>query len=105
MYVLTHAEGQVIGSAELIRETLESLLEEKLGFFVMLQEDDEEKFVIFIHSENDEDLEDKQLNEVESLGLNNWDCTEVLFNILDVSVTPYVKGENETMGGNTYEEI
>lgn len=55
------------------REYIEKLLEEKLGFFVSLQEyfDVEEKeYFVYLHTDAYEDLEDEQLDQLFDFGIS-----------------------------------
>lgn len=46
-----------------VRERIEELLEEKLGFFVSLQENtDEGYYQIYLHTDNEEDMDEEDLN-------------------------------------------
>lgn len=58
------------GTADVIREEIENRLERILGFFVMLQEcEDEDEFLVYLHSDNEDDLTDEQLNKLEEYGI------------------------------------
>lgn len=81
---------EVSGVAEQIREYFEESLERKLGFFVMLQEsEDDGELVIYLHTDNQQDLNHDQLEELYELGLvyeNDHATYERLLEMLKVSV-------------------
>lgn len=56
-----------------VREHIERLLEEKLGFFVTLQEmfdTEDHVYFIYLHTDIYDDLEDEQLDQVFELGIS-----------------------------------
>ncbi|PFP29365.1 hypothetical protein COJ96_10700 [Bacillus sp. AFS073361] len=62
---------ETIGDEYQVREWFEEKLQEELGFFVMLQEYTEDtEFKIYLHSKNQEDLEDSELELLDEMGLD-----------------------------------
>jgi len=70
-----------------VREKIEDLIAEKLGFCPMLQEsEDEDELSIYLHSEYGEELTDEQYEIVEKWGFNEADSTDVIKKLLNVSI-------------------
>jgi hypothetical protein len=60
-----------------VREKIEEMIEERIGLFLSLQEDEEEGY-IYLHSEYVEDLTDKEIDQVNDLGITeNYDETTI----------------------------
>ncbi|MDC3424370.1 hypothetical protein NC797_07600 [Aquibacillus sp. 3ASR75-11] len=86
-YVLTkNCAVATFDTAEEVRICLEEELEDNLEFFVMLQECDDDELEIFLHSDNQEDLDEVQLARLEKLGLSEDNCIEELCKFLNVSI-------------------
>lgn len=85
----------VAGEVVVIREWLEDELKEHvLGFYPMLQENDqEEMFEIYLHSEWMEELEAAQVEKIHALGLNEYDSTETIRNLLGLEFNAVQAGE------------
>lgn len=70
-------------NAEAARIWLEEKLKEKVGFFVMLQESDEdEEFNVSLHTDNEEDCTEEQLAILKSHGLVMYDEAASHINLL-----------------------
>ncbi len=74
-----------------IREKIEDILYDKIGFYVPLQEndyDEDEGFQVYLHSESYNDLTDDQIDKLDKLGFTeDPDDTNIILNFLNVSVT------------------
>ena len=75
-----------------VREHIETMLEEKTGVFVSLQEDfdtDDETYVIYLHSEAFDDLSDEEVDQLAELGITHENYTATgnnIFKLLDINV-------------------
>jgi len=82
-----------------VREWIEEKLEEKVGFFVSLQEnfdEDENEYQVYMHTDNYEDLSEEDLTVLETHQIDDSPtCTEVLSNFLGYKVqfTHFVSGK------------
>lgn len=66
-----------VGHPADIKEFIQDLIEEEIGLYLDLQEDEEEGF-IYLHSEYVEDLTDEDIKKVEELGITeDWDRTTI----------------------------
>lgn len=79
------------------REYIEKLLEEKLGFFVSLQESferEDKEYFVYLHTDAYEDLEDEELDQVFDLGISedNIASTKAIKSIfgLDIKFSHYL---------------
>lgn len=89
MKVMVFKKGILViqGEQEYVREWIESELEKKVGFFVMLQEcTDDEEFEIYLHSETYEELTEDELEILEDLGINDdpSKSTQVIQSLLEL---------------------
>jgi hypothetical protein len=77
-------------SGEDMREWIEEQLEEKLGFFVMLQEDtSEQPFRIYLHTDNEEDRTEEELVQMKAAGLEvhkDEQTHDAIFRLLNLQV-------------------
>jgi hypothetical protein len=77
MIYTLYSDGQpiVTGDEYRVRETIEILLEKKIGIYVSLQESiDEDGYNFYLHSSNDEDLSQAALNRLnDEHGINTHD--------------------------------
>jgi hypothetical protein len=64
-----------------VREKLEEMIEERIGFFLSLQEDEDDGY-IYLHSEYVEDLSDKEIEQVSNLGISE-DCDDTTIHALE----------------------
>lgn len=71
--IIKNEELLFVGSSERIRERIESMLEDKLDFFIMLQEEiaEDNNLEIFVHSETYEYLEEQQEDKILKLGITD----------------------------------
>lgn len=70
-----------------MREKVEELLEEKLGFFVSLQENvDDDEIEIYIHTDAYEDLEEEQLSILDEKSITEDDSKEVIEKLLNIKI-------------------
>lgn len=74
-----------------VREHIEWLLEEKLGFFVTLQEmfdTEDQVYFIYLHTDIYDDLEDEQLDQVFELGISEDDIasTNAIKSLLNLEI-------------------
>ena len=66
-----------VGHPADIKEFIQDLIEEEIGLYLDLQENEEEGF-IYLHSEYVEDLTDADIKKVEDLGITeDWDRTTI----------------------------
>ncbi len=85
-------EGKTVTSGDIykVREWIEEQLENKLGFFVSLQENFEvdEGYQVYVHTDTYEDLEEEDLTILANLNIKDdpEGCTEVLSNFLGYTV-------------------
>ena len=71
-----------------VRESLESMIENEIGLFLSLQEDEEEGF-IYLHSEYSEELTEAEIDKVIELGFNeHYDDSTIkaMEKLLDVQI-------------------
>lgn len=76
------------GNPSDVREFLETMLVEKTGLFLSLQEDEDEGY-IYLHSEYSEELTDDEIQKVSDLGINeDYDETTILAmeKLLDIKI-------------------
>jgi hypothetical protein len=66
----------ITGNADQVREWFEEQIEDAVGFFVMLQENTDDGFTIYLHSDNEDDLTEEQLQQCKELGLDPWNDAE-----------------------------
>jgi hypothetical protein len=111
MIYTLYSDGQpvVTGDEYRVRETIEILLEHKIGISVSLQEHaDEEGYSFYLHSDNDEDLSESALKRLdEEYGINTHDdensefaickllkltIKEHLLSALDIDIDLQMKG-------------
>lgn len=74
MKVAMWKDGVVVikGHPADVREKVEDLILEKLGFSPALQETDpeeDEEYLVYLHTDSYEDLNEEQLNELDRLGI------------------------------------
>lgn len=82
-------DGEVImvGHPADVREKIEDMLSEKLGFYPSLQEDVEDGvYWVCVHSDTYEDLEEEQIEKLEDLDITDFEetCTEAIKRFLGV---------------------
>ncbi|MGN5650837.1 hypothetical protein [Bacillus sp. Brlt_9] len=54
-----------------VREKIEEMIEEKIGITVQLQEDDtEDEFEVYVHTDTYEDLTEEEIDKIEEVGIN-----------------------------------
>lgn len=83
-------EGSVLKQGDPcdVREFLETMIDDKTGMFLSLQEDEEEG-CIYLHSEYDESLSEEEVSKVKDLGISeDWDMTTIhaIEKLLDIKV-------------------
>lgn len=82
-------DGEVLvkGDEYKVREYIEELLENELGFFVSLQENiDEEDLMMYIHTDNYDELTDEQLERLEQLDITEADSIRQIEQFLGVRI-------------------
>lgn len=86
------------GTAEQVREEIEEKLEDALGFFVMIEHNDEEidehgnhQFRLYLHTDNENDRTDEEFRRLDELGIRASDSEEAqhkaICAVLGISVT------------------
>lgn len=87
--VFSEAEKVFTGQGVDLREWLEEqLMQSSLGISPMLQEDEDEELVIYLHSEWTEDLEEEDIDKITALGLSEIDCLDVIQGFLGITIAP-----------------
>lgn len=79
------------GGPERTREEVETMLEDKLGFFVMLQEwkeedEDEDELELYVHTDSYNDLSEKEMEVLDHLGIEENDCIDKICSYLGIQV-------------------
>lgn len=54
-----------------VREKIEEMIDEKFGFTPSLQEDAEEEYLVYLHTDTYDDLEEKEIEELDSHGITD----------------------------------
>ncbi|MED2737213.1 hypothetical protein [Bacillus toyonensis] len=78
-----------------VKERIEDMIEEKIGIRLDLQEDDtDDEFQIYLHTDNYEDLEEEEIDRLEELGLDDCPvgCTEKIKELLNIEFKYAEKG-------------
>lgn len=87
-YVYMHMkENTMFGHQADIREQIEEMLYLRLGFYPSLQEStDDNEFEVYLHSDSYEDLEEEQIEQLESLGIteDQTQTTESIKKLLNI---------------------
>lgn len=87
-YVYMHMkENKMFGHQADIREQIEKMLYLRLGFYPSLQEStDDNEFEVYLHSDSYEDLEEEQIEQLESLGIteDQTQTTESIKKLLNI---------------------
>lgn len=88
------------GNEWFIREQIESLLEEKINIFVSLQENTEEGYEFYLHSDNEDELSQEHLNLLnDHYGINTHDDESSQYaieNLLSIKVKPFQAAKGVT---------
>lgn len=73
--LLQNGQPILTGDEFIVREKIEELLEERIGFFVSLQENtDDDEYHFYLHTDNEQDVSDEDWPVLtEQYGLNCWD--------------------------------
>lgn len=92
--VINRSEGTILfeGRPCDAREFIQDLLEKRLGFYVDLQESDEqeiidnEEFEIYLHSDVYDELDETQLTILSEIGITDFNSIPQIENYLDVTI-------------------
>jgi hypothetical protein len=85
--VIRNGASVLTDSAEGIRIWMEDEMGDKLNFYVMLQEnDDDDELEVYLHTDTYEDLESEQLSKLEELGLSEDNSLQAICKLLNVTI-------------------
>jgi hypothetical protein len=90
VYTILNKTGLYVeekGNVGQIREWIEKQLAHHLGFFVMLDIDEDDDFKVFLHADHVNQLDKDQLLHLKNLGLNDQDSTEFICKLLNIWIT------------------
>lgn len=77
----------LVGTAEIVREYLESRFAEKFNFLPMFQESEDEGCLeVYLHTDTYEDLEEPEIAKLVELGIKEFDSLQVICSLLNIRV-------------------
>jgi len=82
-------EGKLLVSGDQykVREYIEEILEQRLGFFVSLQENtDDDEYEVYLHTDNYDELEDEQLERLDKLKITDIDSRKEIEDFLNITI-------------------
>ncbi|WP_066412798.1 hypothetical protein [Sutcliffiella cohnii] len=85
--IVQNGETVFADTAEDIRIWLEHALMNKLNYFVMLQEsEDDEELEVYLHSEYDEELDSDSISKLKELAITESNSLQAICKVLNITI-------------------